>query len=85
MANNSYLGDYAMPYVSTLNGVNSSLIAIAPRRPFNVAMPRFAQIRAAMPSMPPAGSPVTEVAGVAGRFALALVPFGALAWMFIAY
>jgi hypothetical protein len=76
-----------MPYVSTLNGLNSSLISVAPRnrRQVNLAMPRFAQIRAAMPSMPPSGSPVSEAAGMAGRFALALVPFGALAWMFIAY
>jgi hypothetical protein len=76
-----------MPYVSTLNGLNSSMISAAPRsrRQVNLAMPRFAQIRAAMPGMPPVGSPVAEAAGVAGRFALALVPFGALAWMFFAY
>ncbi len=75
-----------MPYVTALNGLNSSLISAAPRsrRQVNLAMPRFAQIRAAMPSMP-VGSPVSEAAGAVGRFALAMVPFGALAWMFIAY
>ena len=75
-----------MPYVSALNGLNSSLIHAAPRsRQVNLAMPRFAQIRAAMPSMPPAGSPWTEAAGAVARLALAMVPFSALAWIFIAY
>jgi len=75
-----------MSYVTALTGLNSSLVKAAPRsRQVNLAMPRFAQIRAAMPSMPPAGSPAAQAAGVAGRFALALLPFSALAWMFIAY
>jgi hypothetical protein len=75
-----------MPYVTALNGLNSSLITAAPRsRQFNLAMPRFAQKLATMPANPPAGSPVAEIAGAAGRFALAMVPFSALAWIFIAY
>jgi hypothetical protein len=43
------------------------------------------QKRAAMPSTPFDGSLATQAAGAAARFALALVPFGALAWMFFAY
>ena len=75
-----------MPYVTTLSGLNSSLILAAPRdRKVNFAMPRFMQKRAAMPSTPFDGSIATQAAGAAARFALALVPFGALAWMFFAY
>ena len=46
-------------------------------------MPNFAQVRAALPDMPATDSTASIVAGVAGRLALAAVPFCALGWLFI--
>jgi hypothetical protein len=75
-----------MPYVTTLSGLNSSLISAAPRsRKVNMTMPRFMQKRAAIPAAPADGTLVAQAASATARFALALVPFGALAWVFIAY
>ena len=75
-----------MSYVTTLNGLNSTLLPAARRpRAFNLPMPRFAQARAAMPENPPADEAVVEIMSGIGRFTLAMVPFSTLAWVFIAH
>lgn len=63
----------------TMNSLNARFAVPAPRFAFR----RFAQLRAALPSMKH-DSALHEAATAAGRFTLALVPFAALGWMFIA-
>jgi hypothetical protein len=77
-----------MTTATTLNGLNRSLISGAaggaPRyTAASFKMPNFAQVRAALPDMPATDSTASIVAGVAGRLALAAVPFCALGWLFI--
>jgi hypothetical protein len=78
----------AMTTATALNGYNRTLIArTAGSRSTAGApsfkMPNFAAMRAALPDMPARESTATIVAGVAGRLALAAVPFCALGWLFI--
>ncbi len=68
---------------TTLNGYNHTLASSVAGTP-SFKLPNFAAMRAALPDMPVRDSAVSIVAGVAGRLALAAVPFCALGWLFIA-
>jgi hypothetical protein len=68
-----------MTTFTSFNAPYSSMLPVAPR----FTMQRIAQLRAKLPQMPEE-STVRAIAGVVGRFALAVVPFAALGWLFFA-
>jgi len=68
-----------MTTFTAYNASYSQMLPVAPR----FTMQRIAQLRARLPQMPEQGT-MRAVAGVAGRFALAAVPFALLGWLFVA-
>ncbi len=69
-----------MTTLTHMSALNSSMFAPAPR----VSFSRYAMLRASLPQLTDKTSLLDDVAGIAGRFVLAAVPFTALGWLFIA-
>ncbi len=63
----------------TMNSANAGALRAASFR-----KPSFADIRASLPDMPAQDGVFAQLAGVLTGVALAAVPFGAVAWLFIA-
>jgi hypothetical protein len=73
----------AMTTATTLNGFDRSLISGAAGGSYQFKAPSLRKFSPVMPEMPSLDSKASVVAGVAGRLALAAIPFAGLGWLFI--
>jgi hypothetical protein len=83
-ANQAIRQEMTMTSITHMSALNTSMSASVPRFSSHFTMRRFAQLRASLPQMPDTGVSARVALGVAGRFALAAVPFAALGWLFFA-
>ncbi|MCQ8240225.1 hypothetical protein [Rhizosaccharibacter radicis] len=64
---------------------NRAATAQLSRRPVSLRIPRVLRVREAVLPMVPHRDAVTEAGELAGRAALAMLPFSFLCWVFIAH